>query len=248
LFADDHFWAALRNNAVMLAVIPAVTVVLGLLIAGLLHFGGRRAGAGLAPVRGAGVYKVLFFFPQVLAVSVVGVLWQFVYTPRNGLLNGVLDALGLDSLKREWLADPSFALTAVMAVMVWSTLGFYIVLFGAAMQAVPAEVLEAAALDGASRLTVFVRITLPMVWESVQVSLVALGVFALDGFAFVQIMTVGPGGPGNATEVLGLDLWKYSFQYGQFGYATAFGVMLFLLTMLMAAFTFRLSRRDYIEH
>ncbi|MEV6406561.1 sugar ABC transporter permease [Streptomyces bobili] len=247
LFSDQHFWSALRNNAVMLAVIPVVTVAAGLLITGLLHFGGRRKGAGHTPVRGAGVYKILFFLPQVLAVSVVGVLWQFIYTPRSGLLNAVLDALGLDGLKHEWLADPRFALSAVMVVMIWSTLGFYIVLFGAAMQAIPSEVLEAAALDGASKPTAFFRIVLPMVWESVQVSFIALGIMALDGFAFVQIMTIGPGGPGNSTEVLGLSLWNNSFKYGQFGYATAFGVVLFLLTMVMAVFTFKLSRRDSIE-
>lgn len=249
LFSDDQFWASLKNNLLMLIIVPAATVALALLLAGLLNFGGRRRGAGgLSPVRGASLYRILFFFPQLLAVSIIAVLWQFIYTANNGLLNGALKAVGLNSLAQDWLGDPKFALYAVMAVMVWSSLGFYIVLFNAALQSIPAELLEAAALDGSGKLSTYFRIALPLIWERVQVALVALGIVAMDGFAFVQIMTVGPGGPDNSTTVLGLPLYNNAFQYGKFGYGTAFGVALFFLTMTMALVTFRFSRRDHVEY
>jgi len=249
LFDDDAFWAALKNNAVMLVVIPAATVALALLLAGLLNFGGRQRGAGLSPVRGANIYRILFFFPQLLSVSIVGVLFQFVYTENGGLLNGVLKAVGLGSLTQDWMGDSHIALFSVMAVIIWSGMGFYVVLFNAAMQSIPSELLEAAALDGAGKFSAFFRITLPLMWERVQVALVALGIVALDGFAFVQIMTgEPPGGPDNSTTVLGVPLYENAFQYGRFGYATAFGVALFFLTMSMAVLTFRLSRRDRVEY
>jgi N-acetylglucosamine transport system permease protein len=249
LFDDDAFWAALKNNAVMLVVIPAVTVALALLLAGLLNFGGRQRGAGLSPVRGASLYRILFFFPQLLSVSIVGVLFQFVYTENGGLLNGALKAVGLGSLTQDWMGDSHIALFSVMAVIIWSGMGFYVVLFNAAMQSIPAELLEAAALDGAGKFSAFFRITLPLMWERVQVALVALGIVALDGFAFVQIMTgEPPGGPDNSTTVLGVPLYENAFQYGRFGYATAFGVALFFLTMTMAVLTFRFSRRDCVEY
>ncbi|GAA4672928.1 carbohydrate ABC transporter permease [Phytohabitans rumicis] len=247
LFDDELFWRALRNNGILLAVVPALTVALGLFIAALLNFGGKRRSGGFAHAGGANFYKVVTFFPLLLSVSIVGVLWQFVYTPNNGLLNGVLDAVGLDGLERSWLADPATALPAVIVVMIWSSLGFYVVLFSAAMQSVPSDVLEAAALDGAGQVATFWRVTLPLVWDSVQVALVYLGVAALDGFALIQIMTVGPGGPDGATEVLALSLWRNAFSYGRFSYATAMGVTLFFLTMTLALLTFRVSRRERIE-
>ncbi|MFD9950886.1 carbohydrate ABC transporter permease [Nonomuraea sp. NPDC059023] len=236
LLDDPQVLAALKNNALMLLVVPIATVVLALFLAAALSLGRRR---------GAGVYRVVYFFPQLLSVAVVGVLFQFVYTPNSGLLNGVLNLLGIEG--RSWLGDPSLALWAVMAVVVWSAAGFYVVLFCAAMESIPREILEAAAIDGASALTRLTRVVLPLVWENVQVAFIYLGMAALDGFAIVQIMTVGPGGPDNATEVLGLTLYRNAFTYGKFGYASALGVALFFLTLALAVLVLRGSRRDRVE-
>ncbi|MEU6074043.1 sugar ABC transporter permease [Micromonospora sp. NPDC047074] len=247
--ADDPlFRAALRNNGLMLLVVPAVTIVLGLLLAALVSFGGRGGAAGPSAVRGGELYKVAYFLPQVLSLPIVAVLWQFVYGPTDGLLNGVLRAVGLDGLARSWLGDPAVALWAVMAVLVWSSVGFYMLLFGAAMESIPREVLEAAVLDGAGRLAVLRRVVVPLLWDNVQVAFVYLGVLALDGFAVVQIMTVGPGGPDGATEVMGLGLYRNAFTYGRFGYAAAMGVALFFLTLAVAVVALRAGRRERVEY
>jgi N-acetylglucosamine transport system permease protein len=190
---------------------------------------------------------VVYFFPQLLSVAIIAVLWQFVYTPNSGLLNGFLNAVGLSSWKRSWLAEPDLALWCVMAAMIWSAVGFYVVLFSAAMESIPAELMEAALIDGASAGAIFRRITLPLIFESVQVAFVYLGIAALDGFALVQIMTVGPGGPDNSTEVMGLGLWRNAFTYGKFGYASAMGVAMFLLTLSLAALLLRATRRERVE-
>lgn len=242
LGADPLFLAALRHNALMLVAVPLATIGLALFFAAML----TRGGSG-KPVPGAGLYRIVYFFPQLLSVAIIAVLWQFVYTPNSGLLNGALQAVGLDSWKQSWLAEPNLALWAVMAAMVWSAVGFYVVLFAAAMESIPADVLEAALIDGAGRATTFRRITLPLVWDSVQVAFVYLGIAALDGFALVQIMTVGPGGPDNATEVMGLGLYRNAFTYGKFGYASAMGVALFFLTLTLAALTLRATRRERVE-
>ncbi|MQM27849.1 carbohydrate ABC transporter permease [Glycomyces albidus] len=243
LWGDPLFLAALRNNAFLLLAVPTATIALALFFAACLTLGGRRRRG----VRGSGLYRIVYFFPQLLSVAILGVLFQFVYTPGNGLLNGLLDAVGLDALQRSWLADPATALPAVTAVMVWSAVGFYVVLFTAAMESVPADIVEAAVLDGAGNLTVFRRITLPLVWDSVQVAYVYLGILALDGFALVQIMTVGPGGPDNATEVIGLTLYRAAFTYGEFGYASAMGVTLFFITLTLTALALRATKRERVE-
>jgi N-acetylglucosamine transport system permease protein len=235
LFSDAGFLAALRNNGVMLVAVPLVTIGLALFF----------AAATQAPTRLMRAYRVVYFFPQLLSVAIIAVLWQFVYTPNSGLLNGFLRAIGLTG--RSWLAEPDFALTAVMVVMVWSAAGFYVVLFSAAMDSIPLELNEAARIDGAGRVAIFWKITVPLIWENIQVAFVYLGIAALDGFALVQIMTVGPGGPDNSTEVLGLGLWRNAFTYGKFGYACAMGVAMFFLTLTLAVLLLKATRRERVE-
>lgn len=243
LVGDPLFLAALRNNGLMLLVVPAVTIALGLLLAVLVTFGGRR-GSG---IRGASSYQTAYFFPQLLSLPIIALLWQFVYHPNDGLLNGLLRGIGLDGLARTWLGDPHLALWAVMAVLVWSSVGFYMVLFAAAMGSIPTEIIEAATLDGAGRLTTLWRIVLPLLRDTVQVAFVYLGVLALDGFAVVQVMTVGPGGPDDATEVIGLGLYRNAFTFSRFGYAAAMGVALFFLTLTLAVLAMRAGRRERVE-
>jgi N-acetylglucosamine transport system permease protein len=236
LGGDTLFLDAVRNNAVMLLVVPVVTVGLGLVLANLLR--SRRGASG---------YQIVYFFPQLLSLVVIGVLWGFVYNPNTGLLNSGLRGIGLGSLARSWLAEPAFALAAVMVVLVWSSVGFYVVLFRAAIDGIPHELFEAAVLDGAGAWTTFTRLTLPLVRESVQVAFVYLGIAALDGFAVVQVMTVGPGGPDGATEVIGLSLYRTAFSYGKFGYASAMGVALFFATLTLAVLALRSGRRERLE-
>jgi len=155
--------------------------------------------------------------------------------------------VGLGGLARSWLAEPAFALMAVMAVLVWSSVGFYVVLFSAAIEGIPRELFEAALLDGAGKWATFSRVTLPLVRETVQVAFVYLGIAALDAFAVVQVMTVGPGGPDGATEVIGLSLYRTAFTYGKFGYASAMGVALFFATLTLAVLALRSGRRERLE-
>jgi N-acetylglucosamine transport system permease protein len=217
-------------------VVPLATIALGLGLAALLR-----------TRRGASGYQIVYFFPQLLSLVVIAVLWSFVYNPNTGLLNSGLRAVGLGFLSRSWLAEPGFALIAVMAVLIWSSVGFYVVLFRAAIDGIPAELYEAALLDGAGGWTTFRRLTLPLVRETVQVAFVYLGIAALDGFAVVQVMTVGPGGPDGATEVIGLSLYRNAFTYGKFGYASAMGVALFFATLTLAVLALRAGRSSRVE-
>lgn len=243
LFKSERMWNALWNNALLLILLPVITIGMGLFLASMLNIGsgnGRVTG-----VRGSSVYKVVFFAPYILSVAVVGVLWKEIYNPRSGLLNGALHALGLDSLARPWLGDPSVAFWAVLAVMVWFYVGFYVVLFGAAMQSIPRDIFEAAALDGTGRWTTLWRITIPLVWDTVQVAWVYLAILALDGFALIQVMTMG--GPNFSTDVVGQRMYDVAFIDSNFGRGAAIGVVMFFLTLLVTMVALRLTRRERIE-
>jgi N-acetylglucosamine transport system permease protein len=245
LLDDPYVWTALRHNAILLVVLPIVTIALGLFFASMLSVGGRRNRPGVHGVRGSGVYRVVYFFPQVLSVAVIGVLWKEMYAPNSGLINGALRGIGLDSLARPWLGDPRLAFWCVLAVMVWSNVGFYVVLFSAGMQSIPREIFEAALLDGAGRLVTLVRVTVPLLWDTVQVAWIYLAILALDGFALVQIITNG--GPGFSTDVIGLRLYNTAFGEAKFGYASAIGVAMLFLTLSVAVLALRMTRRERIE-
>jgi N-acetylglucosamine transport system permease protein len=248
LFSDDQFLIALKNNAILLVVVPAVTVLLGLFFASMLNVG-RRGKSGIEGVRGSAVYKIVYFFPQVLSVAIVGVLFKYVFAPTEagGILNGFLRAIGLDNLAQPWLGDPNFAFWCVVLVMIWSFVGFYVVLFSAAMQAIPKEIYEAALLDGASRYTTFRHVTLPLVWDTVQVGWVYLAIQAMDAFALVHIMLGISGGPSRAGDVMGVALYRSAFNDYRFGYASALGVVLLILTLIVAVLFLRVARRERVE-
>ncbi|WP_369232698.1 carbohydrate ABC transporter permease [Streptomyces sp. R21] len=248
---DDIFWKSLRHSLVFALLLPLVTLGLALFFAFMLNVGGRRRkGAAIAGVRGSGFYKIAYFFPQVLSIAIVAILFQFAYNPNDGLINGTLKGIGLDSIQPDWLGDPALALWCVMAVLLWSTVGFFVVLFSAGMASIPKDFYEAALLDGASRFTTFFRITLPLLWDTVQSGWVYMGILALgaEAFAAVQIMTVGPGGPDYSTTVLPLYVYQSAFRDANAAYATTIGVALLVVTLLFAAVVMRLGRRERLEY
>jgi N-acetylglucosamine transport system permease protein len=247
LFSDDIFWAAVRHHLLMLLVLPLATVIIALFFSFLLNVGGKLEGGQLRGVKGSGVYKVIFFLPQVLAVAIVGVLFQAIYRPdKSGVINGLLDKIGIAPVG--WLTNPNLALWSIIGVMVWQAVGFYVVLFSAGMASIPKELFEAAALDGAGRLTLFFRVTLPLLRDTLQVGWVYLGIAAFDGFAIVQVLSVDRGGPDHATTVLPLETWRNAFTFAKDGYASAMGVVLFFMTLTFAALTLRVTRRESIEY
>ena len=231
LFQDDTFRRALRNNVILLIVLPTVTISLAFALAILVTVGGNSRGA-IRGVRGAAVFRVVSFFPYVIPAVVVGILFAFIYSPNGGLLNGLLNLIGID-ISIAWLGDRRTALAAVMAAVVWSLVGFYMVLFVAAIKSVPSEVVEAARIDGAGRFRLSVGVILPMVRENVSTAAVYMGIMALDMFVYINVMTPN-GGIGKSTEVVSRYLYQTAFSQSEFGLASAMGVVMALITMLMA--------------
>ncbi len=253
LMHDSVFRTALWHNLLMLAVLPVVTIVLALFFAFMLNVGGRGATAGISGVRGSAFYRVVFFLPQVLSVAILIILFQAAYRPDSaGLLNGIAIKLGLTDAAHPypWLASPSAVLWCILAILVWQWVGFYMVLFSAAMQSIPKEIFEAALLDGAQRGQTFRRITLPLLWDSVQTAWVYLAIAAMDGFALVSSLTQGSsygGGPDYHSEVLATYLMRNFLTFGKAGYACAMGVVIFAITLLLSLVVLRFTRRDSVE-
>ncbi|MCP4166206.1 MAG: sugar ABC transporter permease [Chloroflexi bacterium] len=235
LLSDDHFWNALGNNAVYLVMLPTITIAIALFFAFILTQG----------VRFSKFYRISYFFPQVMSVVAVGVLWSFVYHPTIGLLNSVLKFVGV-SEPPVWLGNPNTVLGAVGTVTIWQVVGFYMILFIAAMEGVPTSLYEAAEIDGASRWHMFWHITIPMIWEALVTALIFIMIAATNMFAITQTMTLG--GPSRSSEVLSTYLYDEAFLGSKFGYGTAIAVSLFFMVLFISLVIQRVTRRDTLEY
>ncbi|MGW1540871.1 carbohydrate ABC transporter permease [Streptomyces sp. NPDC002309] len=252
LLQDDIFMGAIWHNILFLVFIPVITILLALFFAFMLNAGGRSRAGGVSGVAGSRFYKVVYFFPQVLSLAILAVLFGAVYrSDSGGMLNGFLVKLGLVDANDpvEWLNEPDFVLWALILVVVWHGVGFYLVLFSAAMQSIPRDIYEAALIDGAGRAQSFFRITLPLLWDSVQTAWVYLGIAAMDMFILVSTMTSGEfgGGPDHASEVMSTVMMRNFLYYGKSGYACAMGVVMLLLTLILSVVMLRATRRERVE-
>jgi N-acetylglucosamine transport system permease protein len=246
ILTDDNFWGALSHNLIVLLVLPIITLSIALLFAGLFTQG----------LKGAKFFRVVFFFPQVMSVAVVAILWSFVFHPTMGILNGIIGAItGLFGVRWPdfpWLGNVTTVLPAVMSVAIWQVVGFYMVLFIAGMQSIPDEYYEAARIDGANGWKQFWKITIPLLWETIRTAIVFLAIAAMDMYAYVTILTNGTGGPSRAANVLSTYMYDQAFGGGNnsnpFGYGTAIGVVLLIIILGLSLVSLRLTKREVLEY
>lgn len=239
LFNDDKFWNALSHNGVALLVLPPIVIGIGLFFAFLFTQG----------LKWEKFFRISFFFPQVLSVVIVAVLWGFVYHPTIGVLNSFIGLFHIASMQSfPWLGDRGTVFGAVLAVVVWQSVGFYMVLFVAGMQAVPQDYFEAARVDGASPWNIFWSLTVPLIWDTIRTAIVFLAIGAMDLFAIVTVMTNGTGGPSRAADVVPVYLYSKAFSEGQFGYATAMGLVLLIIVLGLSIISLRFTARETIEY
>ena len=177
------------------------------------------------------VLRALFFAPVVMSPLAVSFIWQYMFQ-YDGAVNSILGSLGLDSLERPWLGDPTFALWTVLVVMVWQLSGLTMVIYLAGLQGIPDELLEAAAVDGASVGMRFRRIIFPLLAPATTVAATLTLIFGLR--VFEQVIALTNGGPVDASETLATQVWKQTFVVGKFGYGAALALILTALVAVLA--------------
>jgi N-acetylglucosamine transport system permease protein len=240
LLHDDIFMTAFWNNVLLAIVVPLVTVVLSFVLATMVTVGGTSHGAAKG-IRASSFYRVISFFPYTIPAIIIGLLWGQMFDPSSGLLNGVLTKLGLDQFDSfPWLGDTRTAMPASMFVIIWGFVGFYMVLFVAAIKGIPSDYYDAIRLDGAGRIRTAVSITIPLIRDNIQTAYIYLGILALDAFVYMQALNPG-GGPDNSTLVMPQRLLNTAFAKGQFGLASAMGVVLAIATLTFAAIVFAVN-------
>ncbi|WP_445989803.1 carbohydrate ABC transporter permease [Chromobacterium haemolyticum] len=225
LFADDLFLASLKNSAIYLLVVPVIQIV-AMLLAVLVN-------NQLPTIKW---FRAAYYLPVVTSVSVIGIIWNFMYT-EDGVLNAALHWLRVVNEPVGWLNDDRIALFAVMFITVWRGLGWYMVLYLAGLQAVPADIYEAAQLDGANAWQRFWRITVPLLAPTILLCSMMSVLAAVKAFEEVQIMTKG--GPMQSTYTALFYAYEFGIKSLNFGRALAASLVMSVFCVALAWLNFR---------
>ncbi len=197
-------------------------------------------------LREYGFYRVVFFFPNIISVAVIGVLWSFIYNPQLGFLNAFLSLFTDKPVETNWLGDAKLAMWSLLPPSVWAGIGFYMILIIASILAIPSSLYEAAEIDGAGQWHQFWNVTLPLIWEQFKTSVLHIVITTLNGsFIIVRLMT--DGGPDNATQVMGYYLYQMGFKQYHLSYGATIGVLILILSLLTTLILSRFLKRETIE-
>ncbi|HSK52378.1 MAG TPA: sugar ABC transporter permease [Clostridia bacterium] len=231
LLSDPKFQSALFNTAYFVIVGVPLTLGLGL-------------GAALALDRGIRHFKTLFrvgyYLPVVTSIVAIAVVWRFLLNPDQGLLNMILDTIGING--PNWLADPTLAMPSIIAMAAWRNLGFAMIVFLAGLQTIPAQLYEAASIDGAGRWQAFRHVTLPLLRPTILFLVVITTIGYLQLFEEPFVMT--DGGPLDKTLSISMYMYQQGFEFFNQGYAAAIAWILFVLVAIVAVVQFRLLRSE----
>ncbi len=229
LIADPIFWKSFWNNMIYAAGSIPPAIALALLMA--LFVNGK--------IRGRGLLRLAYFTPTVLPMIAVANIWRFFYTPGYGLMDQVLMNFGLAGTN--WLGSPQTALACMVVVAIWKEAGFFMIFYLAALQQIPPDLREAAAIEGTSRFTFFRRVLLPLLMPTTIFVLINA---VIDAFRLVDhIFVMTGGGPNNATSVLLYRIYEVGFKFFNQGSAAATSVVLLTLLCIFAFGQFLLAER-----
>jgi multiple sugar transport system permease protein len=228
LTKDPRFIDSVRSTFLYVAAFLPLSLIVGLGIALLMN---QR-------VRGITIFRTLYYLPAVTSGVAVAILWQFVFHKQWGILNAVLDLVGIPNIG--WLVDPAWVMSAFVILSLWGV-GSSMIIYLAGLQAIPSELYEAAAIDGAGHTRQFVHITLPMLSPTIFFNLITGLIAAFQIFESAYVMTGG--GPKYATYFFGINIYFTAFQSLRFGYASTLAWMLFAIIVALTLFVFSTSRR-----
>lgn len=238
LLHDKVIVTALTNNVRYAIISVLCQVFIGLILAAILE---DKLFRKIAPV-----CRVIYFMPVVISISVIALLFSFIYNPQVGLLNNFLELIGLGKLAKPWLGLPNTAPYAVIAVSQWQSTGYIMMLFIVAIQKIPKELYEAAEIDGAGKIKRFFHVTVPQVKETLFVTTLVTVTGAFLVFNEPYILTKG-GGPGTSSTTLAVHMYQSGFFRDNMGYASALAIIIFVITALLALvqiYSFRTGMED----
>ncbi|MDO3679503.1 carbohydrate ABC transporter permease [Paenibacillus ehimensis] len=233
VFRDPIFWLSFKNNMLIVAASVFGQIPIALILALVLTSSSLFQRMIRASV----------FMPMVLSSVVVGIIWSYIYHPQIGILNFLLDGLGLESWKMQWLSDPKISMYMLMIPIIWNYIGPYMIMFIAALQNISPEIDDASRIDGVGPVRKLFSITLPMIWDTIKVAVVLCISGSLKAFDLIYVMTNG--GPAHSTELLASYMYNNTFNVFRFGYGSAVSTAIIILSLLLILGSQYLMKRNY---
>lgn len=234
MFQDPYFILALKNTLKLMAVVPLITITISVTLAFILT---------QSKLKERGFYRTVFYFPSIISLTVVGIIWSFIFHPNMGILNTTLEFLGLGALQKPWLGDSETALWCIAATLVWQAAGYYMVMHIASMESISPEIYESAKMDGASSFKQFTKITLPLMKDILGITFV-LSLSGTINLSFVLSAIMTAGGPNGASSVLLQYMYEQGFTNGNFGYAMAIAVFTLTISIGLSLLSRKLTNRE----
>ena len=219
LFETREFMNALKNNLYFTVVVTVLQSFISFVLALALE----------ANLKAKNFFRTYFFAPVVISSVAISFIWVFMYDPNTGVINAVLENVGLGALKQNWLGDKRIAMFSIALVQIWQWAGFEMVIFMAGLNNVPRESYEVAKVEGASYFYTLLHVVIPQIQPAILMAIVLTTIGCFKVFDIVFIMTNG--GPNHATEVLAQLLYEYAFKFGKMGFASAISAILLLVIM-----------------
>lgn len=223
IFSSARFGNALRNTILLTVFVSIIENILALSLALLVDH----------VTKWKNLFRATFYVPVIISGIVSGFIWKIMYNYNFGPINAVLDSLGLESLKQDWLGNSRFTLISVGLVLIWKSAGYFMIIYLASLQGVPGEVIEAATIDGATASQRFRHITMPLISGAFTINFTLSLINGLKVFDQIAVMT--DGGPGFTTETVVYLLYKVGFNEGRQGFGTAVGLVLLFIILILNA-------------
>lgn len=235
MFKQSDFLISFKNTLTVTVASILLQIPIALLLSYILYRG----------VKGLKIFRAIYFLPVVIAPMAIGLMFTLFLNSETGVVNNLLKLIGLASLQRAWLSDPKVVLGSVMAPQIWQFIGLYVIIFIAALQTIPDEIIESAEIDGATSTSIFFKIVTPMLSDVIKLSVVLCFTGSLKSFDYSWIMTGG--GPGVRSSYLGVYMFKSAFINTKFGIGSATTIVILVTALLFTVIFQKLTSKDIYE-
>lgn len=238
LWSDEKFIASFQNSILLIVLVAILTIIFALFFAAILTS---------ESLIGGNFFRVIFYIPNILSIVVIAGIFSAIYDPSSGLLNSIFGLFNLENMQQKWLGNMDIVIYSVAGALVWQAIGYYMVMYMSAMSAIPKSFYEAASLEGASKMTQFFSITLPLIWNNLRTTL-TFYIISTINLSFLLVKAMTGGGPDGSTEVFLSYMYSQAYGNSVFGYGMAIGVIVFLFSFLLAGIISRITKRDVLEY
>ncbi len=238
LFQDKAFIRSFQNTILLIVVVTIVTLVLAVFFAAILT---------TEKIRGSNFFRIIFYIPNILSIVVVSGIFSAIYDPGRGLVDSILQIVGLRGPKAGWLGDQNIVIYSIAMALIWQAVGYYMVMYMAGMANIPDSLYEAAELDGAGKINKFFTITLPLVWLNIRATL-SFFIISTINLSFLLVVPLTDGGPDGATEVFLSYMYKQAYTNQSYGYGMAIGVMVFVFSFALSGLISAVTNREILEY